>query len=105
MLPNDPEQLKIAVSMRPVSAAVSARHPLFMFYRRGIITSSDCGEHLDQAVTIVGYGHDEHLEKDYWLIKNSWGSSWGDKGYARIAITQGTGICGINQAASIVFTN
>ena len=48
---------------------------------------------IDHSVTIVGYGSEQGL--DYWLVKNSWGTNWGEKGYVRIAIKPGNGICGI----------
>ncbi|CAA7037457.1 unnamed protein product [Microthlaspi erraticum] len=59
-----------------------------------------CGTSLDHAVVIVGYGHDGG--NDYWIVKNSWGTEWGEAGYARMArnIGDAPGLCGITKLAS-----
>ena len=67
-----------------------------MFYSGGIIHEGTCNDLLDYAVTIVGYDKTEEGE-EYWIIKNSMGTSWGDFGFAKIAITEGVGVCGINE--------
>jgi C1A family cysteine protease len=61
-----------------------------------VIDSKECGTNLDHGVLIIGYG--EENDKGYWLVKNSWGLSWGDKGYVKISRNtkdNEEGICGI----------
>jgi C1A family cysteine protease len=68
---------------------------LFQSYESGVITSEECGTLVDHAVII--YGYDTTDEIPHYLIKNSWGSAWGEGGYGKVAIESGVGICGINQ--------
>ena len=91
----DGAALKQAVSKGPVSVAVEADSIVFQLYTGGVIDSTACGTSLNHGVLAVGYG------ADYWIVKNSWGASWGDKGYLKIKYTEsGAGICGINQMNS-----
>ena len=94
--PNDQLSLKAAVSIQPVAIAIEADTRYFQSYSSGLLTSSSCGTQLDHGVLIVGYGV-ENGQK-YWLVKNSWSSSWGENGYVKIARSDSTndaGICGI----------
>jgi KDEL-tailed cysteine endopeptidase len=94
--PNDQLSLKAAVAQQPVSVAIEADTRYFQSYSGGILDSSSCGTTLDHGVLTVGYG--EENGQKYWLVKNSWGTTWGDKGYVKIARSDSTndkGICGI----------
>jgi C1A family cysteine protease len=94
--PNDQISLKAAVAMQPVAVAIEADTRYFQSYSSGVLTSSSCGTNLDHGVLIVGYGTENGI--DYYLVKNSWGTTWGDKGYVKIARSSSTndpGICGI----------
>jgi C1A family cysteine protease len=89
------------LKIQPLSVGVAADKEDFKFYSSGIISSSRCGTRLNHAVLLIGYGEDSS-GIPFWIIKNSWGTSWGESGYARIrrdTATGGAGICGINQYA------
>ena len=91
------ESLKSAVATAgPVAVAIDASWSSFQFYYSGVYVENDCASvNLDHGVTAVGYGTTEDGQ-DYWIIKNSWGYSWGDAGYVKIAPNQ----CGITKSAS-----
>jgi len=91
-----------AIALGPVSVAIQANEPAFQYYTGGIITSG-CGTNLDHGVLAVGYGTENGV--DYTIVKNSWGSGWGESGYVRIGAVEGAGICGINTSASQPQTN
>jgi len=103
--PNDQISLKGAVSEQPVAVAIEADTRYFQLYSGGIIDSPSCGTTLDHGVLIVGYG--EENGKKYWLLKNSWSTTWGEKGYFRILRSDSTndpGICGVAMDASFIST-
>ena len=84
-----------ALSAQPVSIAIEADHFVFQNYRGGIITEDTCGDTLDHGVLAVGF--DTTADTPYWIVKNSWGASWGESGYVRLAInvTDTSGQCGL----------
>lgn len=87
--------LGAAVDIGPVSVAIEADQAGFQLYKSGVF-SGTCGKKLDHGVTVVGYGTDSG--KDYWKVKNSWGTSWGEGGYIRMIRNQDE--CGIADQAS-----
>ena len=88
------KQLKAAIDAQPTCVAVEADTD-FQYYKSGILNAKNCGTNLDHAVTAVGYGADS-AGNEYYIVRNSWGPSWGEEGYIRIAAGQnGDGVCGI----------
>ena len=71
-----------AIMRQPTSVAIDASSSTFNQYTTGVITSG-CGTSIDHAVVAVGYGTENGT--DYFLVRNSWGSTWGDNGFVKIA--------------------
>jgi len=98
------DQLKAALNKGPVSVAIEADKAAFQLYTSGVITGTACGTTLDHGVLAVGYGTDAS-GTEYYIVKNSWGSSWGDQGYVKLGIEAGAGVCGIQMQPSQPTTN
>ena len=93
--------LMAAVAQQPVSVAIEADKSCFQHYAGGVLTAKACacGTQLDHGVLIVGYGTDP-TGGDYWIVKNSWGETWGEAGYLRLQRGYSSwfnkkGMCGI----------
>jgi C1A family cysteine protease len=94
--PRNQLALKAAVMQNPVVIGIEADTYYFQSYSSGIITSPLCGDTIDHAVEIVGFGVDNGTK--YWSVRNSWGKDWGESGYFRILRTDSqddAGICGL----------
>ncbi|KAM0035175.1 putative actinidain [Helianthus debilis subsp. tardiflorus] len=99
-IPSDDEVsiMKAVAHGGPVTIAIDSHGENFMFYKEGVYTGP-CGEQVYHAMTIVGY--DETSDGvPYWIVKNSWGEGWGEKGYIRMlrgpSAPQPRGLCFIN---------
>ncbi|KAL2453815.1 Cysteine proteinase RD21a [Abeliophyllum distichum] len=92
--PYNEKALQKAVANQPISIAVEAGGRDFQLYESGIF-SGKCGLDLDHGVAAVGYGSENGV--DYWIVRNSWGASWGEKGYLRMQrnVAAKSGLCGI----------
>eukprot|EP00930_Biecheleria_cincta_P046187 TRINITY_DN3185_c0_g1_i1.p1 TRINITY_DN3185_c0_g1~~TRINITY_DN3185_c0_g1_i1.p1 ORF type:complete len:319 (-),score=45.99 TRINITY_DN3185_c0_g1_i1:219-1175(-) len=73
--------ISAVANIGPIAISVAAGGMGWQFYGGGVF-GDKCGFDQDHAVQLVGYGADG--AKDYWLVRNSWGSDWGERGYIRI---------------------
>ncbi|KAK7386410.1 hypothetical protein VNO78_26623 [Psophocarpus tetragonolobus] len=96
--------LKKAVAHQPVSVAIEGSSKALQLYESGVF-SGRCGTNLDHGVVIVGYGSENGV--DYWLVRNSWGTGWGEDGYFKIErnVRASTGKCGIAMQVSYPVKN
>jgi len=100
---NEDEIKEYLYTQGPLSCALNANW--LQFYVGGISDPVLCNpKSLDHAVLLVGFGKGKNwlgVEMDYWLVRNSWGADWGEKGYFKLR--RGDGKCGINTAVSTAF--
>ncbi|CAH1227265.1 CTSL [Branchiostoma lanceolatum] len=94
--------LKDAVAeVGPVAASIHGSQKDFYLYKSGIYNTCPTdhnGRYLDHALLVIGF-RDEGDGKDYWIVKNSWGTGWGEGGYGKIAMNH-ENMCGIADRAT-----
>jgi C1A family cysteine protease len=92
--PDSDSAMMSALAQQPVSIAIEADQTAFQLYKSGVFTAT-CGDSLDHGVTAVGYGTEDG--QDYYLVRNSWGDSWGEAGYIKLERggSQKHGQCGM----------
>jgi len=99
--PSSEDAMMSALAKQPISIAIEADQREFQLYKSGIYTGP-CGTKLDHGVLLVGYGNFDGV--DYWKVKNSWSTSWGDVGYILLGkgpeYNNGDGQCGLLLQAS-----
>jgi len=90
--PESADQLTAALQSGPVSVAIEADKLVFQMYHTGVLTSARCGTNLDHGVLVVGCGTEDGTP--FFLVKNSWGGSWGESGYLKIS-SSSDNICAV----------
>ena len=93
-VPNNDPSLELALTSQPVSVAIYASVSTIQFYSSGIYDDPDCLTY--KAVRSYGLQLDMALTNgNYWIIKKSWGTTWGDQGYIYLRRGNGANICGV----------
>ena len=92
---NAPSINSYLVSNGPISVGICATDNNFIFYRSGIYNDKSCCVQQNHAMLVVGHGYDSQKGVYYWILRNSWGVSWGEKGKVDSFIVYIYGIWGV----------
>ena len=103
---DSPSQMAVALMKGPVTVAVYV-DDIFHQYSSGIFNSKHCieegGSNMNHAIAAVGFGIEN--DQKYWIVRNSWSTSWGEEGYIRMQIVDGAGICNVQKIPSFAYTS
>lgn len=91
-LPRGVDHVTNAVVTQPIAVGFYVRED-FVHYKSGVYNPTNCNEEPNHGVLVVGY--DLTDPTPFFSVKNSWGPSWGDKGFFKIAIGSGDGVCSL----------
>jgi C1A family cysteine protease len=95
--PNDERALAEAIAQYgTLTMSISGENRDFQMYRGGIYDNPSCSKNVDHLISVVGYGSENG--KDFWIVKNSWGATWGENGFGRVR--RGVNMCGVVSDAS-----
>ncbi|XP_054278849.1 crustapain-like isoform X2 [Macrosteles quadrilineatus] len=101
--PTDLNLLRDVAHHGPMTAVIVTNDIAFQLYKSGVYTNPNCNSYYyNQAVLVVGYGTAKK-GGDFWLVKNSWGTSWGMRGYIMMARNHRS-MCGIAGQVYIVYS-
>ena len=93
VIADDTDAMKSGLALQPLKVSIRASATCFQRYASGIFNNTKCGTQHNHATLVVGWGIEAGVE--YWIMKNSWGVTWGEQGYMRLQIIPGDGNCGI----------
>lgn len=99
---NDCKSVLTGLNSGPLSGAMNTNQ--IKYYSGGVFSSASCSTVINHIISIVGYGHDNTVNKDYWIVRPAYGTNWGELGYIRLDrnVQPDTGLCGICTACTAV---
>lgn len=97
------DMLELAARVRESPVSVCLNADVFDDYTGGVITEKACGGHgatdVDHCVQLVGFN--DTAEEPYWIVRNSWSTSWGESGYVRLEFSPDANPCGLANEATV----
>lgn len=98
----DCKAVLVGLNTGPLSGAMNTNQ--IKYYSGGVFSSASCSLVINHIISIIGYGHDNTVNKDYWIVRPAYGVGWGEFGYIRLDrnVQTATGICGLCSACTLV---